>query len=238
MSFIRTSIWLLLSLSLNTATAIAQDSQTSQTESKPFQLGIEQKDYISPQVPAVPAYGKPMMVGGTPNYATAPATRPPMNGGVQQNRPAVLNAGIQQNPPRQMQPQQPQMGILPPQFLGRWQVMGSRSKVEALPQFQAGMDSIFAMNTQNIWMIQGNPQQGYNLSTDQGVATSLLVQTTGDTAILKYQHPIKNTVAQEAVVMQLLPGGATFNGLERISIVKQGEGVRAKVEYNLVGHRQ
>jgi hypothetical protein len=37
--------------------------------------------------------------------------------------------------------------------------------------------------------------------------------------------------------MQLQQGGAQFDGLERISIVKQGEGVRAKVEYNLVGHR-
>ena len=76
------------------------------------------------------------------------------------------------------------------------------------------------------------------LNNDQGVSTSLLVQSTGDTAILRYQHPIKNTVAQEAVVMQLLPGGASFNGIERISIVKQGEGVRAKVEYNLLGRRQ
>ncbi len=36
--------------------------------------------------------------------------------------------------------------------------------------------------------------------------------------------------------MSLVPGGAQFNGLERVSISKQGQ-VRAKVTYQLVGRR-
>ena len=229
MLFIRHNMWLLIFLSLSVSAACAQDTQSQAGESKqvkPFKLEVEQKDFFNPPPPA--NYVTPQMMPGMPNYAPAPVNQP-------------LNAGIQQQgppPQQQMQQQTPQMGYLPPQFLGRWQVMGSRAKVEAQPQFQAGMDSIFSMNTQNVWNIQGNAQQGYMLNNDQGVSTSLLVQSTGDTAILRYQHPIKNTVAQEAVVMQLLPGGASFNGIERISIVKQGEGVRAKVEYNLLGRRQ
>jgi hypothetical protein len=206
------------------------------TDAKPFQLGIEQKDFLAPPPPPVQNYPKPMMQQ-TPAYGSGQ----PMQGNVQQQG---LNGGVQQGPPGNMQmmnPQSavPQPGYLPPQFLGRWLVNGTRSKVEALPQYQGGMDSIFSMQTQNIWTIQGSQQQGYTLGSDQGVQTSLMVQTTGDTAVLRYQHPIHNTMAQEAVVMQLMPGGATFSGLERISIVKQGEpGPRAKVEYNLVGRRQ
>jgi hypothetical protein len=231
MSLIKHTTWLLLALSLTAATTLAQDAQqkdgqqtqgqTQQESSgtaKPFQLGVEQKDFLPPPQPPPPNYGPPMMMG-QPNYAPAPVQQP-------------LNTGIQQQAPP------PQQGVLPPQFLGRWQVMGNRAKVEAMPQFQAGIDNIFSMRTQNVWTIQGNPKQGYTLNNDQGVSTGLMVQATMDTAFLRYQHQIKNTMAQEAVVMQLQPGGATFQGIERISIVKQGEGVRAKVEYNLLGRRQ
>jgi len=218
--------------------ASASSTPPASTEAKPFQLGIEQKDFLAAPLPPVQNYPRPMMQQ-TPNYGPVP----PMQGNAQQQG---LNGGVQQGPPGNMQMMNPQsaqpqsqQGYLPPQFLGRWLVNGTRSKVEALPQYQSGMDSIFSMQTQNIWTIQGSPQQGYTLGSDQGVQTSLMVQTTGDTAILRYQHPIHNTIAQEAVVMQLMPGGATFNGLERISILKQGEpGPRAKVEYNLVGRRQ
>ncbi|MBX9686461.1 MAG: hypothetical protein K2X27_07135 [Candidatus Obscuribacterales bacterium] len=228
---------MLLSLSIGTGAAFADEPSGEQpgasTQAKPFQLGIEQKETIQSQ---------PLQPYGVPEYAVPPNAQmggPPLNGSVQQQAPMQpLNAGIQQQPPPMpMQNMQPVQGVLPPQFLGRWRVMGQRSAVEALPQYQAGMDGIFSMQTQNIWTIQGNPQQGYNLSTDTGVQTGLMVESSGNTAILRYQHPIKNTMAQEALVMQLLPGGAQFDGLERISIVgKQGE-KRAMVTYKLHGTR-
>ncbi|MGH9554162.1 MAG: hypothetical protein ACRD3W_32590, partial [Terriglobales bacterium] len=61
----------------------------------------------------------------------------------------------------------------------------------------------------------------------------------GGTAFIRYQHPISKTMAQEAIVMSLVPGGIQFNGLERISIVKEGMAQpRAKVTYQLMGSRQ
>ncbi|HMP51824.1 MAG TPA: hypothetical protein PKD05_09740, partial [Candidatus Melainabacteria bacterium] len=60
----------------------------------------------------------------------------------------------------------------------------------------------------------------------------------GNTAFIRYGHPIKNTMAQEAIVMELSPDGKRFKGLERITIVKQGEPPRAKVTYQLVGQRR
>ncbi len=46
-------------------------------------------------------------------------------------------------------------------------------------------------------------------------------------------------MAQEAVVLELQNGGMSFQGLERISIVKEGEPQpRAKVTYQLYGQRQ
>lgn len=231
MSFKKSTLLLLLAFGLGGATcaAFAQD--------KPFELGVEQRDYVQGQQP-VQQYGKPVMIG-VPKQAPPPPKKvaPP---------PKKLNVGIQQEqrppqpPPRQQMVQQvPTQGVLPPQFLGRWQVLGNRSNVEAQPQYQAGMDGIFSMTTANVWNIQGSPEQGYMLSTDTGVSTPLMVEATGNTAILRYQHPIRNTMAQEALVMQLGPGGAQFDGLERISIVKQGEPQpRAKVTYKLVGHRQ
>jgi hypothetical protein len=58
----------------------------------------------------------------------------------------------------------------------------------------------------------------------------------GGTAFIRYQHPIKNTMAQEAIVLSLDQNGAVFNGLERISINKEGQ-TRAKVTYQLNGSR-
>ncbi len=132
----------------------------------------------------------------------------------------------------------PSKGYLPPQFLGVWQVNGSRNAIEAQPQFQAGVSNIFSATTSNTWRIQGNKSKGYILSTDTGVQTQLTVESRDDTAILRYQHPINKTIAQEALVMKLLPGGAQFDGLESISIVKPNEPPRAKVTYKLIGRRQ
>lgn len=227
----KSAILLLLAFGIGVPASFAQD--------KPFELGVEQKNYLPNEQPPPQEYGKPMMIGPPP--VTDKATPPPkkdkkIKAKIEQSAPPPP---VQQPPPQQQQMMQPMQGVLPPQFLGRWQVLGNRSGVEAQPQYQAGMDSIFSMTTSNIWNIQGNPERGYMLSTDTGVSTPLMVQTQGNTAILRYQHPIRNTVAQEALVMQLGPNGAQFEGLERISIVKQGEpGPRAKVTYKLLGRRQ
>lgn len=119
-------------------------------------------------------------------------------------------------------------------------MQGERTKVEALPEFQAGAEQAFQMRTSNVWNIGGNPSAGYSMSNDAGVNTALVVdKVEGNTAFIRYQHPVGNTMAQEAIVMSLVPGGAQFNGLERVSIVKQGmPQPRAKVTYRLVGRRR
>lgn len=199
---------------------------------KPFELGAEQKQYNNDSTyPAYPQYPTPQAM---------PAPRPPIRTGVQQNeqrRPPV-NLNVQQDapPPRRIQANI-QKVVLPASFLGSWNVTGQRTKVEALPEFQAGAEAVFAPNTSNVWNIGGDPNSGYSMSNDAGVSTSLVVdKVEGNTAFIRYQHPIKNTVAGEAIVMSLVPGGAQFNGLERVSISKQGQ-VRAKVTYQLVGRR-
>lgn len=213
--------------------------------SEPFKLGVEQKDYMQQQqqVPAYPSYPSyptyaqktpaPVMKGQA--AIKAPVQQPP-------KRQPPMQAAVQQNqiPQRPLQAQVAAPGVLPNEFLGVWQVLGSRQNVEAQPQYQQGIDGIFSATTSNTWQIQGNPQQGYVLATDTGVSTQLVVdKVQGNTAFLRYQHQIKNTVAQEAIVMMLDGGGATFSGLERISIVKQGEPQpRAKVTYKLMGRRQ
>lgn len=199
----------------------------------PFKLGAEQKQYNEGgSYPAYPQYPTPQAM---------PAPRPPINGNIREDvRPRPpMNAGIQQNvpPPRPQIKLQAQRVVLPASSLGAWNVQGQRTKVEALPEFQAGAEAVFAPNTSNVWNIGGDPNSGYRMSNDQGVSTQLVVdKVEGNTAFIRYQHPIKNTVAGEAIVMSLVPGGAQFNGLERVSITKQGE-VRAKVTYQLVGRR-
>lgn len=155
---------------------------------------------------------------------------------LQQRQPIQMS--VQQRPPLQMNVQQ--SVELPPQFMGAWLVRGQRTKVESLPQYQSAMDGIFAMQTQNIWRITGNPQMGYQLGSDTGATMPLqVVECNGATATIRYQHPMKNTMIQEAVVMQLVNGGMQFNGFERLSVVKPGEGPpRAKVTYQLQGQRQ
>ncbi|MCC6978148.1 MAG: hypothetical protein IT343_07490 [Candidatus Melainabacteria bacterium] len=201
--------------------------------SKPFQLGAEQKQYNEG-------------TGGTYDYPTPQAMPTPrMNAGIQQQQPPPrkpYNAGVQENqppprrPPMQLQATQ-QRVVLPASFLGSWRVSGTRVKVEAKPEFQQGAEAAFQVNTMNTWNIGGDPNSGYSMSNDQGVSTQLVVdKVEGNTAFIRYQHPINNTVAGEAIVMSLVPGGVRFNGLERVSISKQGD-VRAKVTYQLVGQR-
>lgn len=201
-------------------------------QSEPFKLNAEENanrpaaNYSA--YPAYPAY---------PSYPAAkpqPAVKPPQ-------KKLNASASSQQNsPPKLLQAGAVMQVALPAEFLGTWQVMGARQKIEALPQYQQGASNIFAQTTTNVWQIQGDPQRGYVLSTDMGSSTQLIVdKVQGNTAFIRYQHPVGNTMAQEAIVMQLGAGNASFTGLERISIVKQGEPApRAKVTYQLIGRRQ
>jgi hypothetical protein len=135
-------------------------------------------------------------------------------------RPArVQKAAIQQQnrPPQQrpIQAQVQQSVELPKGFMGAWVVQGQRSNMQALPQYQGSMGQFFQTGTRNVWNMAGN------------------------TAFILYQHPISKTMAKEAIVMELQNGGASFSGLERITIIKpETKEERAKVTYQLVGQRQ
>lgn len=208
---------------------------------EPFKLGIEEKGYLQDVDSGQYQYPAPKAV----------PTQPPLKGNVQQEhkkKPAKLLKGNAEErlptprPPMNLGVQQQRSIPLPPQFLGAWMVYGTRQNVDALPQYQEGVFNIFAQQTEDMWNISGDPNSGYAFTNaGLGVSSAIYVdKVSGDTAFIRYQHPIKNTMAQEAIVMQLVPGGAQFNGLERISIVKPGEKgqPRAKVTYQLMGRRQ
>lgn len=194
---------------------------------KPFQLGVEQKETIDSGPPPVENYPMPTMI--QPAYQAPPPQqqRRPIQGSAQDsgNR-APLKMAVTKN-------------VLPPAFLGRWLVQGQRSSVMAAnPEFQQNAMSAFAPGTRNIWNISGSPQQGYKMSNDQGVDTALtIVKVAADTATIFYQHPIGKSMAQEKIIMQLQNGGAAFQGLEAITIAKDGQ-KRAEVKYQLLGQRQ
>lgn len=195
---------------------------------EPLKIGIEERGFIENGGNSSSySYPAPQMV------PTMDSVRPPqkLQGNAQQQR-------LPQQRPMQAQVQQ--SVELPQGFMGAWRVQGQRTNVTAQPQYQAGIGGLFAPSTSNIWNIGGNAKQGYTLTTDQGVSTSLQVhKVAGSRAFILYQHPISKTMAKEAIVMELQNGGASFAGLERISIVKQGEpGERAKVTYQLAGQRQ
>lgn len=207
----------------------------------PFKLGVEEKGYLNDdpygggaQYPSPQYVGDPQPLKGGAQHTEKPKKKQappqlkpqvPVQAAVPQQRP--MNVGIQQSVQ------------LPAGFMGSWLVSGQRTQVQAQPQFQQAVGSIFAEQTQNVWNITGDPSSGYAFSNDSGVKSAIFVdKVSGDTAFIRYQHPIKNTMAQEAIVMQLVPGGAQFNGLERISIVKQGEPPRAQVTYQLMGRRR
>lgn len=219
-------------------------------EAKQFELNAEQRQYnpgdngvpeyapyptFTPQKPAKkqppPKKQAPLKV----NVEQTQQQMPPMQRQMPQARPMpvlrqapAFNLGVTKSVP------------LPPSFLGRWAVQGRKTNFEAMqPQYQAA-DGIFAPQTQNVWNIVGNPQSGYAFSNDMGVKSQLFVdKVEGSRAFIRYQHPIKNTMAQEAIVLEVSPDGSQLNGMERISIVKQGEGgPRAKVTYQLSGFKQ
>jgi hypothetical protein len=208
--------------------ALVSVGLASQALAAQFKLGAEATGFIENPPPLPNSnYRAPVMVqptqslnGGAATYDNPPPSRP-LQGNAGQTR---LQGGV----------------ALPPAFLGTWLVQGQRTNIEAQPQFQQGVGGLFQGNTQNTWNIAGSPQQGYQMSNDQGVSTALTIyKVSKNTAFIRYQHPISKTMAQEAIVMELQNGGATFQGLERISIVKEGEpNPRAKVTYQLVGQRQ
>jgi hypothetical protein len=194
-----------------------------------FKLGVEEKGYLEGN--GYPTYPSPQMVPN-PQPIQGGAANDRFNGGASSFSPAPkprqpLNAGVQRI-------------VLPPDYLGAWLVQGQRIKVEALPEFQQEANAAFALNNSQVWTIRGNANGGYSMGSNTGVETALIVdKVQGTTAWIRYRHPVGNTMAQEAIVMSLLPGGMRFDGLERISIVKQGlSQPRAKVTYQLAGQRQ
>jgi hypothetical protein len=148
-----------------------------------------------------------------------------------------------QPPPQQRAPIQlgvQETHVLPKGYMGTWRVSGNRTKIEAMqPEFEATAQQAFAPNTNNMWTIQGSPQGGYSMGNGE-MQCQFFVDKIGPdgTAFIRYSHAIGHTEAQEAVIMTLTNGGRSFNGLERISIVKPGEqGPRCKVTYALSGQR-
>jgi hypothetical protein len=193
-------------------------------------LGVEEKNYLDNAPPlqlGVTGGGYGSQYGaGTPQYA--PQATQTYNTGVQQTQRAPLQASVSK--------------ALPVGFLGTWQVSGSRTTVDAPPEFAEGAQRAFAPSTADTWTISGNPQAGYQIGSSTGAGFQVYVDKVGPgTAFIRYQHPVGNTMAQEAVVLQLGQGGATFSGLERVAIIKQVQGqppiTRCKVKYGLNGRR-
>lgn len=195
----------------------------------PLVGGVEAQKFIENSNSNDYSYPAPTMIQPSPD-----SVRPPR----------VQKAAVQQiqRPPQQkpMQAQVQQSVELPKGFMGAWLVQGQRTNMQALPQYQGSMGQFFQTGTRNVWNISGNPRAGYTLTTDQGVSTKLNIhKVAGNTAFILYQHPISKTMAKEAIVMELQNGGASFSGLERITIVKPDiNEERAKVTYQLVGQRQ
>lgn len=212
---------------------------SSAAMAQPLQGGIEQKQLMQPGGVGPGDYQYPTFTPpAKPVRAPIPPKVKPLNATIRENvqqRPP-MQMGIQQRAPIQ-QPLQAGVVALPQGFLGSWRVQGQRAKVEAAsPDFQSTAEQAFALNTNNTWTINGQPGS-YSMSNGE-MSTPLWVdKVEGGTAFIRYQHQIKNTMAQEAIVLSLGQGGTQFNGLERISIVKQGEPPRAKVTYQLNGNR-
>lgn len=230
---------LLAVVSLVGAVALVMPAMAQEGDGKPFQLGVQQNvQGAAPTYPAYPSY---------PAYPTVP--QQPKKAPVQPPKPqpkkTPIKTGIQQEVPQQRPPipvsiQQnaPPPGVLPTQFMGNWLVLGSRSKVEARPEFQNGIGNIFTSSNSQTWNIVGGPG-GYSMSSTTGVQQVQVGQCNSSTAFLRYAHPVGNTIAQEAIVMQLAPDGQTFQGMQRITIMKKGEpSPRAQVTYQLMGRRQ
>ncbi|MBS1953062.1 MAG: hypothetical protein JST89_02690 [Cyanobacteria bacterium SZAS-4] len=216
--------------------AVAVQISSAAVAADPLQGGIEQKQMmpsggVGPGDYQYPTFTPPVK----PVKAPTPPKTKPLNASIHENVPIQrppMQMGIQQ---RVQPPIQGGVVALPQGFMGAWRVQGQRQKVEAMPEFQAGAEQAFSLNTNNTWNINGQPGS-YSMSNGD-MSTPLWVdKVEGGTAFIRYQHPVGKTMAQEAIVLSLVPGGALFNGLERISIVKEGT-QRAKVTYQLNGAR-
>ncbi len=220
---------------------------------KQFDLNAEQKDY-TPGDSGVPDYAP------YPTFTPQkqPKKQPPKKQQVlkqqvekqQQQAPPTLQQRMPQaRPMPQMRPN-PMFNLgaqrsvpLPPNFLGRWAVQGRKTEFVPLkPEFADG-SQYFQPQTQDVWIISGNPNQGYAFSNDQGVKSPLIVdKVQGSQAFIRYQHQMNKTIAQEAIVLEVGPDGGQFNGMARMTIIKPGQGPntgpRAKVTYQLVGFKQ
>ncbi len=216
--------------------AVAVQISSAAVSADPLQGGIETKQIMQPggvgpgdyQYPTFHAPQKPVK-------AVAPPPVKPLQGNLQQQiqRPP-MQMQVQQQAPIQMRIQQV---ALPQGFMGAWRVQGQRQKVEAMPEFQAGAEQAFGLNTNNTWNINGQPGS-YSMSNGDMSTPIFVDKVQGGTAFIRYQHPVGKTMAQEAIVLSLDQNGAVFNGLERISIVKEGLAQpRAKVTYQLNGSR-
>jgi hypothetical protein len=196
----------------------------------PFKLGVEERGFMQDgsggqqQYPAPQMMPSPTLQGGAQGGG--------FNGQAGKGQMAQPRRPIQANIQKNVE--------LPKSFLGTWMVRGSRTKFDARPDMQEGFNRVFANQTQNMWTIAGSPGSGYSFANEAGVKTSIFVEkASGNTAFIRYRHGIGNCVAGEAVVMELLPGGMQFNGLEKVTISKAGEpGPRAEVTYQLVGQRK
>jgi len=209
---------------------------------QPFQLGVEQRGQGQQTLMPVDSSGYRAPVA-TPVYQAPPSRPLHANANANANNNGMrLNAGAQQQPPQQRPVMQAgvQRVALPPAFMGSWLVQGQRTKVQAInAEFQANAEAGFAMTTRNVWNINGSPQGGYTMSNDQGVSTALQIQKMmgPNKAVVAYQHQMGKAMAQEMILMELQNGGASFTGIERITIVKEGT-KRANVSYALSGQRQ
>lgn len=223
---------------------------------QPIQGGVSTT--TTRQTPAVyvPEYNYPKFIP-----KALPKPQPPKPKEKPKEKPKILNASASM-----MQPQQPKPapqppapkpmaplkagttvnrapsappGVLPNEFLGQWSVLGNRQGIQALPQYGGEVGKIFAPTTSDTWIIRGNPQQGYTLTTSTGVTTGLQIgRCQGSTAWIRYSHPIRNTSSIETICMQLAPGGASFSGSTNIAIQKAGERQpRCQVKYSLSGRR-
>ena len=196
---------------------------------EPYKLDAEQRNYLQDNNQGYQSYPAPQYIPTQPTHPhyqgrlvqphANPVSTPP---------PRMISGGVEKSV------------SLPPAFQGVWNVQGQRMKVEAMPEFQQGAEQAFTLNNEQVWTIKPGANGGYALGSNTGIETAIVVdKVEGNTAFIRYQHPVGKTMAQEAVVMSLVAGGAQFNGLERVSIVKEGLATpRAKVTYQLVGRRQ
>jgi len=200
----------------------------------PFKLGAEDSTTLPSQ--GTYQYPAPQMV------APARPMQANVQNNVQQNHVLQGGVGHQAPPPPPRAPMQLRTQTqvqLPPGYLGLWHVVGQRTNVDAQPEFQNDAERAFAVNTNNTWEISGSP--GNYQMGNGSISTALVVDKVdaSGAAFIRYQHPMGKTMAQEAIVMSLTNNGMQFNGLERISIIKEGiPQPRAKVTYQLMGQRQ